>query len=781
MDNLKNPVYKKLEKEALKLRAGFRFLKNNKRRKFKISTNTYKLFFQNSLNAIAYHKIITNKKGKPVDYLFIEVNDTFEEFTGLKGENIIGKNVTEIIPDIENDKAGWIEKYGEVALLGKELKFEQFSEYLQKWYKVSAYSPEKGYFITEFRDVTAEKEKQKIEDSLRLEKKRFNDLFETIPAYLILLTPDYKIPFANRFFRNRFGDPLGRRCYEYLFDRTEPCEVCDTYKTLRTMLPQEWEWTGPDKRVYLIHDYPFIDVDGSTLILEMGIDITELKKAQEELRIINESLERRVKVRTSELREKVADFDLTQSVAQIGSWRLKFLKNELIWSDETYRIFEVKKGTYLTYDKFLSFIHPDDREYVISQWNASLTGQQYNIEHRIVVNGKIKWVSEKAILEYEGENLACSFGTVQDITERKLAEEKINKLSLAVEQNPASIVITDKNGNIEYINPIFSKVTGYTLEEAIGKNPRILKSGVTPEPVYKELWETIQSGNNWNGVLCNKKKNGDLYWESVLISPILNEKGNITHFVSVKENITERKRMEDELIKKNAELTKINELLEDFVYITAHDLRSPIANIKATCEFIEFTEDVDKKMLLLKNLVPIVNKLEKTIDGLVETINIQKNNNIIFKKLKLGKIYNEVINNLTHEIKKYDADLTFDFEDDLSIEYVEAYLMSIFTNLIHNALKYSSKTRKTAIHISAEISGEFFLISFEDNGIGMDMDSVGKDLFKLFNRFTNKAGGNGMGLYIIKNIIEKNGGFIKVESKINEGTTIHCYLKEYSK
>jgi signal transduction histidine kinase len=119
---------------------------------------------------------------------------------------------------------------------------------------------------------------------LEAERKRFYDLLETLPAYLVLLTPDYQVPFANRFFRERFGEANGLRCFEYLFGRSEPCEVCETYTVLKTGAPHRWEWAGPDGRLYDVYDYPFHEQDGSTLILEMGIDVTERKQAEAELK-----------------------------------------------------------------------------------------------------------------------------------------------------------------------------------------------------------------------------------------------------------------------------------------------------------------------------------------------------------------------------------------------------------------------------------------------------------------------------------------------------------------
>ena len=139
-----------------------------------------------------------------------------------------------------------------------------------------------------------------------------------------------------------------------------------------------------------------------------------------------------------------------------------------------------------------------------------------------------------------------------DITERKQAEEELEKLSQAVEQSPASVVITDLSGTIEYVNPKFCEVTGYTIEEALGQNPRILKSDLTPSEVYRELWKTIKAGYEWRGEFQNKKKNGELYWESATISPLKSGDGSIAHYLAVKEDITERKQMEESIREKEA-------------------------------------------------------------------------------------------------------------------------------------------------------------------------------------------------------------------------------------
>jgi len=148
----------------------------------------------------------------------------------------------------------------------------------------------------------------------------------------------------------------------------------------------------------------------------------------------------------------------------------------------------------------------------------------------------------------EAENsIALAVSSCLAIERRKRLEVELIKLSSAVEQSPVTVVITDTKGNIEYANPVFAELTGYSIEEAIGKNPRILKSGKTPPEVFEELWKTITSGNKWRGEFCNKKKNGELFWEYAFISPVKDNEGVITNFIAIKEDITERKNADNRL------------------------------------------------------------------------------------------------------------------------------------------------------------------------------------------------------------------------------------------
>ena len=191
---------------------------------------------------------------------------------------------------------------------------------------------------------------------------------------------------------------------------------------------------------------------------------------------------------------------------------------------------------------------------------VALTGEPLQFEYFSKTNGR--YLRVNAFCPQRGR-----FVTIfEDITLRKQAGDELRKLSRAVEQSPASIIITDIQGIIEYVNPRFTKLTGYSLEEVVGKNPRILQSGRTPPENYVQLWKAITSGDEWSGDFCNKKKNGEFYWERVHISAITDEKGKISHFVAVKEDITERKEMVENLRKSEARNSALLSAVPDFIF-----------------------------------------------------------------------------------------------------------------------------------------------------------------------------------------------------------------------
>ncbi len=194
-------------------------------------------------------------------------------------------------------------------------------------------------------------------------------------------------------------------------------------------------------------------------------------------------------------------------------------------------------------------IHPEDVDLVKRAYVLLFdSGNRYDVEYRVKrKNGEWMWLNDRAVTTYEKDGIMYAEGVFSDITERKFAEEEIRRLFTAIDQSINIVFITDVKGHIEYVNSMFEQVTGYTKREAIGQNPRILASGETSHAEYEELWGTITAGKTWRGIFKNKKKNGQYYWVNGLITPIRNEKGQITNFLAIQEDITEKMQSEEKI------------------------------------------------------------------------------------------------------------------------------------------------------------------------------------------------------------------------------------------
>jgi nitrogen fixation negative regulator NifL len=535
------------------------------------SEERYRSLFEGMTEGFAIHEVIFDESGKPCDYRFLDINPAFERLTGLKRELVIGKTYQEVLPD-EGDS--WVNIYGNVALTGEPVQFEDYSPSLNKHYEVFAYRYALNQFAAIFLDITkrlqAEEalrraheklevtvqertaelsnanlelrteinERKRIESELLLQtkaveasRKRFNDVLEILPAYLILLTPDYHISFANRYFRERFGEDNGRHCYEYLFKRNEPCENCETYKALKTNTPLNWEWTGPDKHIYDVFDFPFDDVDGSTLILEMGIDITQRKHAEEELRLLNVYNRSLIEANVDALVTITQDGKIGD-VNSVTEAITGYPRDVLIGTD-FHGYFTDPKKARAGYEQVFETGIVRDYELEIQHKDGHTTPVVYNA----------------SVYRDESGKVAGVFAAARDITERKQAEKQLILLTTALETAANGIILVNEDGTILWSNPAFSQMTGYLREEIVGKNPRLLKSGKQDQEFYRNLWDTIFTGKVWHGEIINRRKDGSLYHEDQTITPVFDQNGEITNFISIRQDITEHKKAEAALRK----------------------------------------------------------------------------------------------------------------------------------------------------------------------------------------------------------------------------------------
>ena len=405
-------------------------------------------------------------------------------------------------------------------------------------------------------------------------------------------------------------------------------------------------------------------------------------------------------------------------------------------------------------------------------------GETATVEISGIMGGKVFQISHTG-MRYQGKKAILEI--FQDITERKKEEMSLENLAVAVRQTADIIVITDREGKIEYVNPAFEKLTGYTKEEAIGKTPRILKSGKHDLSFYEQLWKTILSGEVFRGVLINKKKDGQLYYSEKTITPVKDKQGNIARFVSTDKDITARKQMEEELIKANRELWELDRMRNEFINMASHELRTPIAIVKeGITQLAEgMPEEIGQKQKRLAEIsLRNINRLVRVVDNIFEVSEIEFEKPAPKKELiDIAELAKTALANFLQKAKDKDLEIKENFPPaKVMFSADKIAIGKVWSNLISNAVKC---TERGYIEIKVVENDEAVECSVSDTGIGIDPENLPKvfDKFQQFNRsFGPGEKGTGLGLAIAKGIVELHKGRIWAESKLGEGSKFSFIL-----
>ncbi len=400
--------------------------------------------------------------------------------------------------------------------------------------------------------------------------------------------------------------------------------------------------------------------------------------------------------------------------------------------------------------------------------------------------------------------LSLAFDTMADTIERDLRQmaagaaelekkqQELRKFSLAIEHGPVSVVITDTDGTIEYVNPKFTETTGYAPEEAIGRQPSILKSGLTPKAVFADMWQRLRSGRQWHGELLNRKKNGELFWEDTSIAPLKDDAGRITHFVAVKEDISGRKQSEAEIQdystelerrveERTRQLSESNRELESFSYSISHDLRAPLralngfASLMAeNCENCAKTESLEYMARIRRASVRMGNLMDDILD-----LSRVARSEIRIEQVDLSTMVRSILDDLA--VAGPPRNVLAGVEEGLQANGDATLLQDVLENLLGNAWKFSAQRDPARIEFGCSVEsgkdgGErvFFV---RDNGAGFDMKYAGK-LFGAFQRLhgPQEFEGNGIGLAMVRRIVALHGGRVWAASAPGEGATFFFTL-----
>jgi PAS domain S-box-containing protein len=542
---------------------------------------------------------------------------------------------------------------------------------------------------------------------------------------------------------------------------------------------------------------PFICVSG-TIGEDLAVELIQLGASdyilKDRLSKLHVAIQRALHDVEVQQARKIAETELKESKAKFQS----------LVEDINDAIFEIDSTGILTYlspaisaitgfeashytgKSLFNFIYDKDLQNAQEKFkNIIYKGMINPFEFRInTKKGELVWLrtSSKPIIK-EGETV-CIRGIAVDITDRKLAGEKIRKLSIAIEQSPVCIIITDLQGTITYANSVIKKFTGYTSEELMGKNPRIFSSGEKPKDEYKILWDTICSGKEWKGEFHNKKKTGQLYWESVSISPILDEFGEMTHYLAVKEDITERRKLNSDLIEAKVRAEASDKLKTAFLNNISHEVRTPLNGILGFSEFVLQPDlQQEEKDSYLEILNESSERLVNTITNYMD-ISVIVSGNIIVKSkpVDLMLILENIYEKFLPKCKTKNLDFIKQFPSDTKSPLIsdEGLLEKVLFHLLDNAIKF---TIKGSITFGGHYTNGEIELFVQDTGSGIDLEAQ-SSVFQIFMQedVANTRGyeGSGLGLSIAKGFVELMGGRIRMESKKSKGSTFYVTLPSES-
>jgi PAS domain S-box-containing protein len=606
---------------------------------------------------------------------------------------------------------------------------------------------EPSYYYAFITDITARK---RAEQALRQSEEHYRHLFDNMLngyAYCQMLFEDNRpVDFiyldVNHAFEVLTGltDVKGKRVSEVIpgLRESDP-QLLETYgRVSLTGIPEQFE----------------THVEA----LDMWFSISVYSPQKEHFVAIFDVITARKRAEEA-LRESREDLNRAQAVAHTGSWRLNVQKNELTWSDENHRIFGITPGTPMTYETFLGAVHPEDREYVDRGWMAALKGEPYDIEHRLMVDGTVKWVRERAELEFDSaRQLLGGFGTTQDITERKQAEDEIKRLASFPRMNPSPVIEIDLSGGITFYNQAALKSLEKLGPEAkLGELiPEDLEEITTAirenqeKVFYREVWikDTVFSQN--------------IYFA---------EPFKVLRIYSM--DITQRQQAEEKLRRTLEDLERSNKELEEFAYVASHDLQEPLRKMANFSEMLanRYQGHLDDRAD--KYLGYIADGAMRMKDLINDLLALSRVGRADFRLIStdMNDILKKMLNDIQPLIQEKQAEIT---HEPLPILKVNPHHMGqLLQNLIANAIKFHGD-HPPRIHVSTRQEGREWVVAVRDNGIGFE-PQYAERIFKVFQRLHTKEEypGTGIGLAICKKIVERHGGRIWAESEPAQGATFY--------
>ena len=741
------------------------------------SEKLFRNLFENMLNGFAYCKMIYDDDQLP-DFIYVNVNKTFETLTGLK--NVEGKKATVVIPGIQQSDHELLEKYKRVSTTGKPEIFEIWVEALKMWFLISVYCPQKGFFVAVFDVIT---DRKKAEAALVESEDRFRSLYENVSIGIYRTTLDGRIMMANTAMVNMLGFDsfeelslrnLEQEGYEPDYPRTKFLETVENQDNIIVL---ESAWRQRDGKIIYVRESAraIRDSNGNTLYYDgTAEDITERKLIEEALRESEDKFKYIFdhSVIGKSLTSVTGEVQLNAAFCKMLGYTSEEMAN-LKWQD---------------------FTHPDDFDITENVIKSTLAGNSDSsriTKRYIRKDGSIIWTDVSTRLRRDNKGNPLYFMTsVNDITENKRAETELKLQSeIMSHMIEAVYLVRMEDGIIVYTNSRFEELFGYGPGEMAGRNVAIVNAPTekSPEETAREIMNDLEEKGLWRGEVYNIKKDGTPFWTHANVTLFDHSKfGRV--LIAVQEDITDRKKAESQIKRLNEELEErvilrteqleaVNKELESFSYSVSHDLRAPLRAVHGYTKILvdEYENILDEEGKRICRIISSsATQMGELIDDLLSFSRIGRTG-MNTSQLDMKSIVMSVFKETCPNDQKSKTNLKI---GKLHKALGDGNLLKIvWTNLISNAIKYSSKESISEISVSSQMKYDRITYSVKDNGVGFDMNYKHK-LFGVFQRLHSEAEfeGNGVGLAIVQRIILKHGGNVWAEGEVGKGATFYFSL-----
>jgi PAS domain S-box-containing protein len=503
----------------------------------------------------------------------------------------------------------------------------------------------------------------------------------------------------------------------------------------------------------------------------------------------NKSVFEKLKVTNNEILESNERYDIVAKATSDTIWDWKIEDDSFIWNKGIQGVFGYKKEEVgMTSKWWFERIHPEDSLKMSVKLYSFLEQktEKWQDEYRFqCADGSYKYVFDRGFLvkDKEGKPIRM-IGAIQDVTKQKEEEQRLRLLETVITQTKDAVMITDIDTsnevipNIIFVNSAFTDMTGYKSEEVIGKSPVMFFGPKSDILEFDKLKTAIQEYKECFVETISYKKNGDEFWINFSMIPVTNKDGEHSHWISIQRDVTEEKNKVKEREQLIRELTQNNKDLKQFSYITSHNLRAPLSNLTGLLNLVEDMPIEDPELKeIISGFTKSTHLLNETINDLVKVVIIKDNPSIQKEKVLIKEIFENVFNQLSFLIGVHKPILKIDLEEITILNINKSYLESIFLNLLTNAIKYRSENKQLRITISSKLVEDDLVLTFKDNGIGIDLNRNKDKIFGLYQRFHNHPDSKGLGLYLVKSQVEAMGGSINVASEVGKGTTFTITFK----